>query len=113
MLNRPPERGGVAAAEPDRRPWLLEWLRLHRRVLEVPEAALERDPGLAPQRFHDLQPLIEPRDQAGGIYAEGREHPEPPSGTNAHLDAASAELVQGAHAFGQVSRAVQGSDEHG
>src|SRR5262245_50936083 len=99
MLNRPPERGGVAAAEPERRPWLLEGLGLHRRVLELPEASLDRDPGLAPQRFHDLEPFIEPRDQPAGIDSEGREHSDSPSGADAHLEPASAELVQGAHAL--------------
>jgi hypothetical protein len=55
MLNRPPKRGGMAAAEPDRRLWLLKRLRLHSRACEQSEAPLERDPGLAPQRFHTLQ----------------------------------------------------------
>src|SRR5262249_7346541 len=94
MLNRPTKRSGVAAAEPDRRPWLLERLRLHSRVFELPEAPPERDPGFAPQRFHDLQTFIEPREQVAGIYSKRREHSGPASGADARFEAASAELVQ-------------------
>jgi hypothetical protein len=112
MLNPPPQRGRVAATEPDRRPWLLERLGLHRRVVKLPEPPLERGPPLGPQGLHDLQTFIEPRNQAAGIYAESRELPEPPSSADAHLEAASAELVQCAQALGQVNRAVQRSDEH-
>src|SRR5215469_14677394 len=112
MLNSSPECSRVAAAKPDRRPWLLEWLGFHCRAFQLPEAPVERDPGFAPQRFHHLQAFIEPRNQAAGVYAERREHPDPSSRANAYLEAASTELVESAQAFGQVDRAVQWRDEY-
>jgi hypothetical protein len=53
----PPQRGFAGPAEPQRREGLLERLGLHRGVLELPELAVEGDPGLGPQRLHQRDSL--------------------------------------------------------
>ena len=110
--DRAPQRGLAGRAEPQRRVGLLERLGLHRLVLELPELPVEGDPGLRPQRLHQLDALGEPRDVPPRIHAEGGERPARAAGAHADLDPAPAELVQRAQALGQVHRAVQRGHEH-
>ena len=82
----PPQRGLAGPAEPQRRIRLLERLGLHRRVLELPEFAVEGDPGLGPQRLHQLDALGEPRTRTGTgstpKAANGRPRPPVPTPTS-------------------------------
>src|SRR5262249_51246753 len=71
MLHRPPKRGGMAAAEPGRRRWLLKRLRLQSRACELSEAPLARDPGLAPQRLHTLQKRLSRMTRADVLLDAG------------------------------------------
>src|SRR5207244_4754421 len=63
-LHGAPQRVRVVAAEPERRVRLLQGLRLHRRVLEVEELALESDARLGPQALHEREPPGEARRPA-------------------------------------------------
>jgi hypothetical protein len=71
MLNRPPKRGEMAAAEPDRRRWLLKRLRLQSRACELSEAPLEHDSGLAPQCLHTLQKRLSRMTRADVLLDAG------------------------------------------
>ena len=106
------QRGFAGPAEPQPRIGLLERLGLHRRVLELPELAVEGHPGLGPQRLHQADALGEPRHVPGRVHAEGGERAAPAASAHTDLDPAQAELVQRAQALGQVHRAVQGGHEH-
>src|ERR1700691_3393577 len=91
---------------------LLERLGLHRRVLELPELAVEGDTRLGPQRLHQRKTLGEPRNVPLGIHAEGSELAPLAAGADADVDPAAAQLVQRAHGLRQMHGAVQGGHEN-
>jgi hypothetical protein len=73
----------------------------------LPEAAVEVDLLLGPQRLHQPDALGEAGDVRLAVDAERGEGPEAPAAADADLEAPAAELVEGGEALGQVWRGVQ------
>src|SRR5216117_2082367 len=112
-LHGAPQRVRVVAAEPERRVRLLQGLRLHRRVLEVEELALEGDARLGPQALHEREPLGEARRPARrgeterGVDARVAAEPDP------DREPPAAQVVERGEALGEVDRAAQRGEQDG
>src|SRR5215217_8351429 len=77
-------------------------LRFHRKVLRLPESALEVDPVLGPGLLHVPHALCEPRDKAFAVDPERSEGPESAAGAEADLEPPTAQLVQAGDDLRQV-----------
>src|SRR5262249_11182447 len=83
----------MTPAEPDGRMRFLKRLRLHGSSMKLPETTLERHARLSPQRLHQLQTFIEPRNERFGINTERGDHLRASLSSQADLKPAAAELV--------------------
>jgi hypothetical protein len=90
---------------------LLDRLRLHGGILELPELAVKSDAVLRPERLHQVHALGEPGDVPVAGHAERRERPLLAASPDTDVDPAAAELVEACHALRQVHGAVQRRDE--
>src|SRR5215213_7531401 len=87
-------------------------LRFHRKVLRLPESALEVDPVLGPGLLHVPHALCEPRDKAFAVDPERSEGPESAAGAEADLESPTAQLVQAGDDLRQVQWTRYGTDVH-
>src|SRR5262245_43492411 len=102
----------VTRTKPDWRMWLLEWLRLHRRVFQLPELAVERHKRLGPERLHQPQALDEPTHKCLTVDTKSAEGSEPAARTDPDFQAAATQLIQRAEILGKVHGAVQARDKY-
>ena len=89
----------------------MHWLGLHRRLVELPEAAVEVDLGLSPAGSHQRNPLVETSDERVRVNAEGSKLTPASPGAEPDLHPSVAQAVERADALRQVKRAVQWADE--
>ncbi len=112
MLARPAHGTVRSRSQPDRRVRLLERLRQHLDIPELPELPFPVQAFIAPCRQHDLDGLVEASSALLDRHAEGSELGRVEAAPRAPVDAPAGEHVEQRDLLRQPQRVIEGRERY-